>query len=332
MRIRSFEAKSMNEAMRLIREQMGEDAVIISTTRGKDGVQVTAAIEDAPIQYTSPDEGGVAVAEASAPRAKPAGARQEEESAENRIYAILRYHNMPGYLAEQLWHSASTITDKNTETTLLHVLEHNFNFGLNNAPREERATMLVGPPGVGKTMTTAKMATEAVLNRTPVTVITTDATKAGSMEQLKSFTDILKAPLFTAATPAELKSLLKNIPENHYVLIDSAGANPYDSDELRATGALISAGSIEPVLVCAAGMDVNEAADMAANFAYLGIDRMIVTKVDATRRLGSVLTAAHAGNLAFSHFSSHAGAVDGLEAVTPTRLAGLLMQCLHQKP
>jgi len=335
MRVKSFEAESMNKAMHLIRESLGEEAVIISTTRNREGgVQVTAAVE---AEADEPVEEAIRWEE-PAPRFHPPeedmrATEQEETQEPNQLHRILTFHNAPGYLAEQLWHSGQTSPAGNTETTMLHVLEHNFGFDpLFNDAMADSAIMLVGPPGVGKTMTCAKIATQAVMNKQPITVIGTDTNKAGGMEQLQSFTNILDIPLKQADSPAALKRAIREAPANHMVLIDTAGVSPYHSKELQGLGALIAADEIEPILVCNAGMDVHEASDMASNFAYLGIDRLIVTKIDATRRLGGVLTAAHAGNLAFSHFSSHAGAVEGLEPVTPIKLATLLMQRVDQSP
>jgi flagellar biosynthesis protein FlhF len=205
-------------------------------------------------------------------------------------------------------------------------LQDNFDFRpVEIKPRHE-AIMLIGPPGVGKTMTAAKMATEAVLAHNNVSVITSDTYKAGGVEQLQSFTDILSIKLQRADTPAELREAIDNVPDDHVIIVDTAGINPYDTAELQQLGKLIACSRrLEPLLVTNAGMDVNEAADIATNFSYLGTSKLAVTKIDATRRLGGVLTAAHAGNLAFSHFSRHAGAAEGLEAVRPAKLAAMML-------
>lgn len=340
MRIKSFQAASMNDAMKMVRNTLGEQAIIISTTRGKNGkgVNVTAAVEadEAPETPYVADTGVVrswldselAKQKQQPPAEKDKKRKSEDEttSTPSELARILRYHNTPDYLAEQLWLTASDHPEHTLEKLLLTTLQNNFDFRPVEIKPGHEAIMLIGPPGVGKTMTVAKMATEAVLARHKVSVITSDTYKAGGVEQLQSFTDILSIPLQRAETTDELKKAAEAVPEDHVLIIDTPGINPYDTGELQRLGKYISCSRrIEPLLVTNAGMDVNEAADIATNFSYLGVSRLAVTKIDATRRLGGVLTAAHAGNFAFSHFSRHAGAAEGLEAVRPARLAAMML-------
>ena len=338
MRVKSFQAASMNEAMKMVRSALGDQAIIISTTRGKGGkgFNVTAAVEASDeserpyIASTKPEPAWENNAETSKTVLKfPEEKKQRESeltSSPLELARILRYHNTPDYLAELLWQTASDKPEQSLEKLLLAVLQDNFDFRpVEIKPRHE-AIMLIGPPGVGKTMTAAKMATEAVLARNKVSVITSDTYKAGGVEQLQSFTDILSIKLQRADTPAELREAIDNVPDDHVIIVDTAGINPYDTAELQQLGKLIACSRrLEPLLVTNAGMDVNEAADIATNFSYLGTSRLAVTKIDATRRLGGVLTAAHAGNFAFSHFSRHAGAAEGLEAVRPAKLAAMML-------
>jgi flagellar biosynthesis protein FlhF len=242
------------------------------------------------------------------------------------ITKILKYHNCPGYLSKQLLHSAEQFAGNKGERLLLKILAHHFDVSPINPAPGEPALMLIGAPGVGKTMTAAKMATSLTMQGIPVAVITTDSHKAGGIEQLQAFTDILGISLGVAESPEDLGPMVAERLQDYAVIIDTPGYNPYDAGELKHLGQWIASQKhIEPVLVVHAGMDVMEAADIASNFAYLGPGRLMVTKTDAARRYGGMLAAAYAGNLAFSHFSRHAGAVEGLEPIQLPELAKLLL-------
>lgn len=369
MRVKNFHGASVNEVMKQIRESLGDDAVIISTTRlpGGGGVQVTAALEAneddevlvapqpsvsgptitdktaedvakallAAMQTTIPEKLAKAAKAAAKnkpakqaraePEPQPVGMHDGQLEALRALSKVLNYHNCPGYLIRQLIGQAERLNGTNPGKLVLTLLAQAFDYDPVQLLPGETPVMLIGPPGVGKTMTVAKMVTDAMLKRIPIAVITTDSHKAGGIEQLQAFTDILGLTLHIAETPKELAATIDKLVPRHAVIIDTAGYNPYDTDELKTLGQFISCHDIEPVMVCHAGMDGLDAADIASNFAYLGTQKIIITKIDTARRYGGILTAAHAGNFAFSHFSRHAGAVDGLDPVTPERLAKILL-------
>lgn len=186
--------------------------------------------------------------------------------------------------------------------------------------------MLVGAPGSGKTLTAAKIAAKIALAKQPLTVITTDNKRAGGIEQLQAFTDILGLELKTAASRSELADILAAAEGS--VLIDTAGCNPYEPSEINELAGFLSLGGIEPVLVMPAGGDSSEAVDIADAFAHLPVGRLLVTRADTARRLGGVLAAAAAHGLAFCHASRSASIVDSLHPLTPPLLAEFLLR--HQ--
>ena len=100
--------------------------------------------------------------------------------------------------------------------------------------QESFTIMLVGPPGTGKTMTVAKMASQAVMDKKKPIVITTDNKRAGGVEQLSAFTAILGIELHVADNRGELWRLLQEYPPHeHRILIDTGGVNPFNPADLR---------------------------------------------------------------------------------------------------
>ena len=192
--------------------------------------------------------------------------------------------------------------------------------------------MLIGPPGTGKTLNTAKLAARAVMNDQKVIVITTDTIRAGGIEQLESFTKILKTPLLKAETPADLKvALLEAEAANaNQIYIDTAGINPFDPDDMKLTAKLLTTGNIEPILVLPAGGDAAESGEIARVFATLGARWLLPSRLDIARRLGGILEAAHQGGMSFADASHSSKVADGLLPLTPERLANLLMQSVKR--
>lgn len=186
--------------------------------------------------------------------------------------------------------------------------------------------MLIGAPGVGKTTTIAKMAAQTVMEKKSVTVITTDTKRAGGVEHLQAFTDILGLQLKVADSRGELRQLLQESAEDERILVDSAGTNPYDTKELKELSEFLGLGNVEPVLVMPASGDAEEAAHYARAFSFSKAKRLLVSRVDISRRYGSILSAASAGEYAFSNSSSTAKVMGEYRAVDADYLSTLLMQ------
>lgn len=331
MRLRTFNAADIHEAMDQIREVMGEDAVIISTTRDPSGkgVSITAAADEEDDFDLPEDE--INDDDAQQERSTvPIGS--EEAKVFIQLKSIFAYHSVPPKLADDLLDTAKMLnfdpdaTYEGVRKTLAKLLDASFQFLPLPLNRAGFRIMLVGPPGVGKTMTIAKMAAQMVMDKKNVTVITTDTKRAGGVEQLQAFTDILNIELKIAEDRTGLRAILNEVSEEGRILIDSAGTNPYNAHELKELGEFLGVGSVEPVLTIPCGGDASEAADIAHAFNFTGAKRMLATRVDISRRFGSILSAAHAGGYAFCNASSSAKVVGEYNAVDEDYLSNLLMQ------
>lgn len=318
MRLKSFHAPTMQDAMRLVREVLGDDAIIVATREEEGvGVRVTAAIEE--------DEGMLA---SHPPVASPNPLRFMEPAAPDPIDmvsdALLR-HGVPAELNQRLVDSLEDFDTRDPLMALAAALDSVFSFQPLPDGRNPRSVMLVGPPGGGKTLTVAKLCARCALQKRPVGVISTDTIRAGGIEQLQAFTRVLKLRLMTVEDPTALSDAVEVSNGMEQVLIDSAGRNPYNPTDMKDLRDFITAADIEPVLVMPAGLDAVEAVEIAKAFRQVGVRRMIATRMDMARRYGSLLAAANEAGLAFADVSATTKVADGLTALTPTILAKMMM-------
>ncbi len=208
MRLKTFTAPSMAEAMQLVKTHLGADAIIVSTQKGDGGlgVRITAAIEAVEDEdhYDQIDD---------------------EADPLDEIADALAHHNVPAELADRLTRAAGSLDADDPLLALAGALDQHFKF--QPIPVSgKRPVVLVCMPGAGKTVTTAKLATRAVMNRRPVSVITTDTQRAGGYEQLHAFTRLLEVDLQRAATPGELRDAVAAAKPGSLVLVDCACGNP----------------------------------------------------------------------------------------------------------
>jgi flagellar biosynthesis protein FlhF len=318
MRLKTFSATTMDEAMRRVRQELGDGAVILATKRdGKQGVLVTAGLEEEPL------------AAAPAPAAAEPRGMAEADSAAldglDRIAQRLEFNGAPPAIADRLLGAAAELATENPTMALAAALDAQFAFAplIDEAPA--RPLLFVGPPGAGKTSSLAKLAIRARLAGVPAGAVSCDLLRAGAETQLATYTRRLDIPAYRARDGQTLARALASLPAEGLRLVDSAGSNPLSDGDLAEILRLAKGGDTEPVLVLAAGGDAAEMADQAAIYARLGAKRLIATKLDTVRRLGGLLAAAAAGGLAFCEFGLSPQIGDGLVPVNPVSLARLLM-------
>lgn len=317
MRLKLYRAPSVAQAMAQIRAELGQDALILATRRVAEGVEVSAALEQAD------EEGPAAIVPAPPP--PPSAPTPLAPAADPARDAALAYHGVPAGLAARLRGASPGFVGG----TLAETLAGAFRWDALPLSVDGPPVLLVGPPGAGKTLTTARLATRLVMGGTKPLVVTADGKRAGAAEQLAAFTRLLGLTLLVADNPVTLARALRRRPADAPVLIDTAGADPFDPAQREEILALLAATQACgprgcPVLVLPAGLDPAEAGDLAIAYAGLGATHLVATRLDLARRCGSVLAAAEAGRLALAEAGVGAGAADGLAPLTPTLLAGLL--------
>ncbi|BCG48906.1 Flagellar biosynthesis protein FlhF [Citrifermentans bremense] len=191
-----------------------------------------------------------------------------------------------------------------------------------------RIMALVGPTGVGKTTTIAKLAAMHALNRgVSVAMITTDNFRVGAVEQLKTYAKIMDLPLEVASSGVELNAALAKHSDKDLILIDTAGRSPKDSeriDELR--GYLECTPGIEAYLCLSATTRSYELDEVIATFGVLPISRLLFTKLDESRKFGCIVETYLKHKLPLSYLSTGQKVPEDLEVATPRKIASLVVK------
>lgn len=364
MRLRTFIADTMADAVVQVREAMGDNAIIVSSLEGENGgFEVTAALDTRAAPGERPPTGTDASLEEilrtklsaasqaekvdeepfPPPEERTSDLQAEQSShsghyfSEDKLATILEDQGVPKILAEAILADAIKRNTDDAAIALSYALEKRFTFdALPVAPRHP--VLAIGLPGAGKTVTIAKLAARAIVEGALAEIISTDAERTGALAQAEAYGDLLSINVSHAETVDAMGLVLDQRADRAAIeaadtreacFIDTAAANPFLNASFKLLKRQIDAARLisaaEPVLILAAGGDPRGMAETSQAFAKLGARRMIVTQIDVARRIGGALAAAEVSGLAFAQISATPYLARGVVAATPQRLARLLL-------
>jgi len=186
---------------------------------------------------------------------------------------------------------------------------------------------LVGPTGVGKTTTLAKIAASYLTNHSnSIALITIDTYRIAAVEQLKVYGEIMHLPVEVVISPDQLDSMIVKHSDKDLILIDTAGRSPKDSlciDELSSF--LRPELGIDKHLVVSAATRENELIDIIKRFNILEISNTIFTKLDECSNLGVLLNVQTQNKNPLSYVTNGQRVPEDLLEITPRSLAELIM-------
>lgn len=291
MQLKSFTANDMADAIKLIRYELGDDAVIVSTTELPEGVKVMAA--------GSANENNQNVS------------LQSTLKIIQKARDIASFHRFPADLTEA-WVDVVTQMGPEILLDLEQALDSFIRFDREWLMRanSKRPIMFVGGPGSGKTLSIAKLAATYLSGDQDVQVVSTDFVKAGGCEQLARYLDAMDQSLHLAKTPEMLGEILEK--NSKITLIDMPAMNPLDSEDRDTLQQWLNVGEFDVVWVLSANMDALDAAQWGEVFKELGACHILVTGLDMVHRLGGVTNAAFQTDLPLVGMSSSPNLGDGL--------------------
>jgi flagellar biosynthesis GTPase FlhF len=297
---RTYKAKHMEEALTRIKRELGPDAVILSSREVREGrgASLTVEVTAAPFELAAmtPKKrlvaGGVPMS-----AARTLAMRIRKELRDGRVPFV------------------------DAVTT---ALQSDVSFA---QPSRARVIALVGPTGVGKTTTIAKLAAIAALvERRTVALISIDQYRVGASEQLQRYADLIGIPMECASDAQSLDRALRKFARAELVLIDTAGRSPRDTAGIQETMDTLR-GAKEPIEVqmcIVAAMREPELMQTLDRHAPLAPSKLLVTKLDEAINCGGVLAAYVHSGLPLSHFTTGQRVPEDIEAASASSLAAVL--------
>ncbi len=195
------------------------------------------------------------------------------------------------------------------------------------AGQEQQRIALVGPTGVGKTTTLAKIAANYLSKySSSIALITIDTYRIAAVEQLKVYGEIMRLPVDVVITPKQLDRAIVRHSDKELILIDTAGRSPRDTyciDELASF--LAPDFKIDKHLVLSAGSRENELLSTIERFNTLDISNTIFTKIDECANLGILLNVQSQNSNPLSYVTNGQRVPEDLLEVSPEIIAKLIM-------
>jgi len=253
-----------------------------------------------------------------------------------RLYAELIDGEMPELLARELVdrvHTDSPARELADLDALRSRVEHLIEREITVAPPIHvasgrcRVVALIGPTGVGKTTTIAKLAANFRLrDKWNVGLITVDTYRIAAVEQLRTYADIIDLPMQVVSTPREMREAVDRFSHLDLVLVDTAGRSPKDEVKIRELRTLLAEARADEVhLVLSSVASAAGLMNVAERFAPAGATALILTKLDEASGLGHLLPMVRSTRLPLSYLTNGQNVPDDIEPADSRRLAQSLL-------
>lgn len=190
-----------------------------------------------------------------------------------------------------------------------------------------RVVAFVGPTGVGKTTTLAKLAAQYTLFHGKSTAfVTTDTYRIGAVEQLQIYADIIGIPLEVANAPGQLREAVARHANKDFVFVDTAGRPSRRVDKIAEVKSYLNAiGQPVQIILClSCCTKQNDLVRIQRDFALLNHSALIFTKLDETETTGSILNMIRRTGLPVTHVTNGQGMPEDIEVLYPKKLAQLM--------
>jgi flagellar biosynthesis protein FlhF len=225
--------------------------------------------------------------------------------------------------------SLDVIDPRAARAYLAHTLEQELRVAgpIRLTPGTARVVALVGPTGVGKTTTVAKLAANFRLrDNRRVGLITVDTYRIAAVEQLRTYAEIIDLPMEVVSTPREMRAAVQKMRDFDLVLMDTAGRSPRDEVRIRELRTMLAEAEPHEVhLVLSAAASARSLAAAAEKFAPVGVTSLLITKLDEATALGNLLTLARQCQLPFSYLTDGQNVPDDIAVAEPKPLAQMIL-------
>jgi flagellar biosynthesis protein FlhF len=200
-------------------------------------------------------------------------------------------------------------------------------YTIDHSVSDKKVILFVGPTGVGKTTTLAKLAARlSLVNNKTVGLITADTYRIAAVDQLKTYSEILGLPLKVIYEPEEVRDALSNYSDKDCILIDTAGRS-HKSDELLQDlqGILTYVEKPEIFLVISMTTGYKDIKSIIDSYQFLEDYKLLLTKLDETSSLGNVLNIKLETGKPLSYFTIGQSVPDDIEVANTDKIANYIV-------
>jgi len=312
---------TVREALAKVRDDLGPDALVLSTRlvakRGVRGwmggreVEITAAADRPPLSESRPVE-------------QPG--RPLAQAADHDIIARLRAAGLDAALAREVFDAVPRSRRRAASVpTLRWALAQCLEATAAGTDSLAPVEVFVGPPGAGKTTTIAKIAAQQrACHGRRIGLVAADGYRVGAVEQLRLYADIIGTSFRVVRAPAEFEQVLDK-PSSGPLLVDTAGRSPRDRTARQLFDLLAGRRDIRTHLVIPATTDVAALNRMLDDFRDARPERIVLTRLDESASLASLITAIRGRQLAVSYLGIGQRVPEDLVHATPPRLAACML-------
>jgi len=316
---RTYKAKHMGEALARIKRDLGPDAVILSSREVRERSSTGHA---ASVEVIAAPHGGLD--RRAADKLSQSAAEARAGSLERRFLdsgvPMNAARTLSMRVRRELREGGATLMDAVKEALRSEV-------AFAAASGRARVRALVGPTGVGKTTTVAKLAAiSALVEKRSVALVCLDQYRVGASEQLQRYADLIGIPMENATDGKSFDRALRRLSRADLVLVDTAGRSPRDTAGIQLTADILR-GAAEPVevhLCVPAAMRESELIGTIERQSAASPSRLVVTKLDEAMFCGGVLAAYVHSGLPLSYFTTGQRVPEDIESASAEGLSKVL--------
>ncbi|WP_418790222.1 flagellar biosynthesis protein FlhF [Phosphitispora sp. TUW77] len=222
----------------------------------------------------------------------------------------------------------SDLIRKSLEKQLLRMLKKPRPVSFKKQVLGQQSIVLVGPTGVGKTTTIAKLAaTFSIVHKKKVALITADTYRVAAVEQLKTYGEIIGIPVDVVYTPQELQKAIAGHTDKDLVLIDTAGRSHKNSEQMNELRNFLDMAEPSDIfLVLSATTRYKDMMDIVNSYSDIPVTRLVFTKLDETSTYGSILNVVSSTQKHLSYVTVGQNVPDDIEIADPSKIANMIMR------
>ena len=194
-------------------------------------------------------------------------------------------------------------------------------------PEQRNVVALVGPTGVGKTTTIAKLAANFRLrDGVKMGLVTVDTYRIAAVEQLRTYAEIIDLPMKVVTSPAEIRQALDDFAGLDLVLIDTAGRSPRDEPQIQELKSILEAADVDEVhVVMSLTASVRSIRMTCEQFQAVNPTALILTKLDEAAGMGSLLSVSKQVSLPVSYLTTGQDVPEDIEPADAGRMTRLIL-------